>query len=761
MEDRALMELLAKVPEDQALASLGKYRTAMNNRGPESIKNKQGYLISFLKQYQDTSATSALALAAAAHAAATAAAAAGGGMTNDAKAAAAGGGGAAASNGHAVGSGAHNGGSSHGGTSGTHHRKTGSGGGGGGGGGGGAGTAAANASGRGPWRPISVLRPAVRMQLEKVFDPVKDRVVLEDVGLMKQLARLEEGRALTAIQNYKEQAAKDRGGHEIKNKSAYLMGILRGFIEGTTPISRSGGGSGGEDGGGSDGGGGEANDESAPAGDKPALATSDCCVGGAGASSGKGKGTHAEKPGLSRSGGKAVAAAGSTAAPPNQPTNAGTASGEANAPASNGGASNGAMMNGRCGSSGGGRSGAGTGSSAANGADSSAGMDVHFAPAVSGSSATAAATTPPPLLRPHAPPAMAAASALSTFGGWSPFQAPASVGAGAVGAASAAAPHSPLDVLGNGFAGGIGSGGGVASATPPPGDDALGPFHLEHIGFESGSGAGRQSPMMPEYAAAVATTTAAPTPVRLSPVESLFGSNGFSKGSGGGGDGGGSGGGSGMVGPGLLGGDIVLSPPMASPSPLPPLSSFGLAPGAATCGAPSSLLGGGGGMASAGAVGSPPSPNDPASISLLAAATGLPGIEALGQAAMAAPPRAQSEYGCSPGLFAMAPVATAMGMDGSGGGENGSLGGVGGGGGAAGGGGCLVLPEESMLQLLQRMSLQRYQGVMEAIPLCFAHSLFRAPSYGPAAGRRGGHGGAAPHERRGPGAARHPQRPAR
>lgn len=75
----------------------------------------------------------------------------------------------------------------------------------------------------------------MRKQLEKLFESGKDKAVLEDVGLIKQLARLGEEQALAALKNYKE-ASKHR--RDINNKSAYLMGILRGYIEGTTPIAK-------------------------------------------------------------------------------------------------------------------------------------------------------------------------------------------------------------------------------------------------------------------------------------------------------------------------------------------------------------------------------------------------------------------------------------------------------------------------------------------------------------------------------------------
>lgn len=84
-------------------------------------------------------------------------------------------------------------------------------------------------------RPISYLQAPVRKELEKLFESGRDKTVLEDVGLIKQLSRLGEEQALAALGNYKE-ASKHR--RDIHNKSAYLMGILRGYIEGTTPISK-------------------------------------------------------------------------------------------------------------------------------------------------------------------------------------------------------------------------------------------------------------------------------------------------------------------------------------------------------------------------------------------------------------------------------------------------------------------------------------------------------------------------------------------
>lgn len=95
--------------------------------------------------------------------------------------------------------------------------------------------AGGNGGGGSGIRPISYLQPPVRKQLEKLFESGKDKAVLEDVGLIKQLARLGEEQALAALKNYKE-ASKHR--RDIHNKSAYLMGILRGYIEGTTPITK-------------------------------------------------------------------------------------------------------------------------------------------------------------------------------------------------------------------------------------------------------------------------------------------------------------------------------------------------------------------------------------------------------------------------------------------------------------------------------------------------------------------------------------------
>jgi hypothetical protein len=65
---------------------------------------------------------------------------------------------------------------------------------------------------------------------QQTFDSKRDRGVLEDVGLMKQLGRLDEEQALDAIKNYRD-AASRRGGKSILNPSAYFMVILREFIE--------------------------------------------------------------------------------------------------------------------------------------------------------------------------------------------------------------------------------------------------------------------------------------------------------------------------------------------------------------------------------------------------------------------------------------------------------------------------------------------------------------------------------------------------
>jgi hypothetical protein len=66
--------------------------------------------------------------------------------------------------------------------------------------------------------------------LKQTFDSKRDRGVLEDVGLMKQLGRLDEEQALDAIKNYRD-ATSRRGGKSILNPSAYFMVILREFIE--------------------------------------------------------------------------------------------------------------------------------------------------------------------------------------------------------------------------------------------------------------------------------------------------------------------------------------------------------------------------------------------------------------------------------------------------------------------------------------------------------------------------------------------------
>eukprot|EP00752_Nemacystus_decipiens_P006085 g5492.t1 len=222
LEDRALMELLAKVPEDQALAALKKYRATVQRRGRDAIENRCGYLIGFLKQYQDGVAVVGVP----------------GNALHQSRNAS-----TSSSNGDGQGQHFANGPSNQSSSTGNGHNPHANGGRGGAMNGadssaqGGAaarngGLGGANASGV---RPISYLQAPVRKELEKLFESGRDKTVLEDVGLIKQLSRLGEEQALAALRNYKE-ASKHR--RDIHNKSAYLMGILRGYIEGTTPISK-------------------------------------------------------------------------------------------------------------------------------------------------------------------------------------------------------------------------------------------------------------------------------------------------------------------------------------------------------------------------------------------------------------------------------------------------------------------------------------------------------------------------------------------
>lgn len=211
----------------QALAALKKYRATVQRRGRDAIDNRCGYLIGFLKQYQDGVAVVGVPGNAVHQSRNTAALSSNGdgqhlsnGSTSQSSSGA---------NGHNPNaSGSRN--VTINGAAGvpsatvasspqvTANCTAGSGGG--------------NAAGV---RPISYLQEPVRKELEKLFESGKDKTVLEDVGLIKQLSRLGEEQALAALKNYK-QASKHR--RDIHNKSAYLMGILRGYIEGTTPISK-------------------------------------------------------------------------------------------------------------------------------------------------------------------------------------------------------------------------------------------------------------------------------------------------------------------------------------------------------------------------------------------------------------------------------------------------------------------------------------------------------------------------------------------
>lgn len=202
----------------QALAALKKYRATVQRRGRDAIENRCGYLIGFLKQYQDGVAVVGVP----------------GNAVHQARTLSSNGEGHHFANGqtangrnpNANGSGSRNGStntaagvSSASGTYSSH------------------GTAALNGSLGNPARvrPITYLQAPVRKELESLFEAGKDKTVLEDVGLIKQLSRLGEEQALAALKNYKE-ASKHR--RDIHNKSAYLMGILRGYIEGTNPISK-------------------------------------------------------------------------------------------------------------------------------------------------------------------------------------------------------------------------------------------------------------------------------------------------------------------------------------------------------------------------------------------------------------------------------------------------------------------------------------------------------------------------------------------
>mmetsp|Transcript_14506 Transcript_14506/g.20596 ORF Transcript_14506/g.20596 Transcript_14506/m.20596 type:complete len:702 (-) Transcript_14506:185-2290(-) len=160
LEDRALMLLLSKIPENSAQQALKKYQQTVQQRGRSSINNPCGYLISLLKKAQDRDENP------------------GNLLTNQNRSTA---------------------------------------------------------------RPLMTLNPRVRAEMEKTFVKRNDRSVLEDVGLIKQLGRLDEDQAIEAIANYRE-ASNRRNGKPIVNSSAYFMVILRAYIEGTTPIHSNSGG---------------------------------------------------------------------------------------------------------------------------------------------------------------------------------------------------------------------------------------------------------------------------------------------------------------------------------------------------------------------------------------------------------------------------------------------------------------------------------------------------------------------------------------
>lgn len=211
----------------QALAALKKYRATVQRRGRDAIDNRCGYLIGFLKQYQDGVAVVGVpgnAVHQSRNPLALSSNGDGQHLSNGSTSQY-----SAAANGHNPNaSGSRNVTTNGAGgvpsatvTSSPQVTANGTGVPGGG-----------NAAGV---RPISYLQEPVRKELEKLFESGKDKTVLEDVGLIKQLSRLGEEQALAALKNYK-QASKHR--RDIHNKSAYLMGILRGYIEGTTPISK-------------------------------------------------------------------------------------------------------------------------------------------------------------------------------------------------------------------------------------------------------------------------------------------------------------------------------------------------------------------------------------------------------------------------------------------------------------------------------------------------------------------------------------------
>lgn len=205
----------------QALAALKKYRATVQRRGRDAIDNRCGYLIGFLKQYQDGVAIVGVPgnpVHASRNAPALASNSDGVSPSNSSTAQSS----SAHTSNNLVANGPRSGITT--GNGGPSPASSGQ------------GIAAANGSGNAfGGRPISYLQAPVRKQLEKLFESGKDKAVLEDVGLIKQLARLSEEQALAALKNYKE-ASKHR--RDIHNKSAYLMGILRGYIEGTTPISK-------------------------------------------------------------------------------------------------------------------------------------------------------------------------------------------------------------------------------------------------------------------------------------------------------------------------------------------------------------------------------------------------------------------------------------------------------------------------------------------------------------------------------------------
>jgi hypothetical protein len=190
-EDRPLMGLLAKLPERQTMAALEKYRSTLMLRGRASIQNPCGYLIHQLKQVSQAESLSGSGTMSAPSVASSAATPASEEMCSISSL--------------------------------TTPTSTGMG-----------GSVSAAAAASAHWDPIKELKPAVRDEWFKAFDPEEDKGVYEDVGLIKQLGRLDEQKGVEALRTY--QQARAHNGRPFERPPAYLMGILRNYINGVKPL---------------------------------------------------------------------------------------------------------------------------------------------------------------------------------------------------------------------------------------------------------------------------------------------------------------------------------------------------------------------------------------------------------------------------------------------------------------------------------------------------------------------------------------------